>query len=56
MARDPSDREWEQEHHQRRMELMRVQGDIIKQERRYEIGFVIAGILALLVILLMSVS
>lgn len=49
-----ADEDWrdEQARHNRRMQLMRMQGDIDRQQRRVFIGFGIAGALAVIALLL----
>lgn len=52
---DP-DRDWEQERHRRRLMLMRMQGETNRLETWMYTCFIVAGFLAVLALLLMSLS
>lgn len=52
---DRSDHEFEQERHRRRLMLMRMQGDVIRQERRMLRLWVFVITLAVLALLLASI-
>ena len=58
MATGPFNRDWEwgQERHQRRMQLMRMQGDTNRLETRMYVCYAVAGVLAIIALVLSAVS
>lgn len=43
--------QWSQERHQRRMQLMRMQGEVTRQERRLTWLWIVAGVLGVLALI-----